>query len=74
MKRIFLGLALGIILSIQGALAQSATNFSVPPDSEIRKILLDRIDAFHQGVGIVVGVIDPNGRRIVTYGSLNKGD
>jgi serine-type D-Ala-D-Ala carboxypeptidase/endopeptidase len=45
-----------------------------PPDSEIRKILADRIDRDHQGVGIVVGIIEPKGRRIVSYGSLAKDD
>ena len=74
MKRVLLGLALGIMLPIQGAGAQSAANSPIPPDSEIRKILVERIDAFHQGVGIVVGVIDPQGRRVVAYGSLNQGD
>ena len=48
--------------------------FPVLSDSEIRKILVERIDAFHMGVGIVVGVIDPQGRRVVAYGSLNQGD
>ena len=43
-------------------------------DSDIRKILVERIDTFHQGVGIVVGLIDPKGRRIIAYGSLHKGD
>jgi hypothetical protein len=47
----------------------------VPPDSEIRQILIDRIDKEWQSVGIVVGVIEPaayfsatssrNWRRIV---------
>jgi CubicO group peptidase (beta-lactamase class C family) len=46
----------------------------IPSDTEIRKILVERIDAQHQGVGIVVGVIEPAGRRIVSYGSLDKGD
>jgi len=54
--------------------AQSPPNSPVPPDSEIRKILVERIDTFHQGVGIVVGVIEPQGRRVVAYGSLNQGD
>ena len=31
------------------------------------------MDAYHQGVGIVVGVIEPQGRRFVSYGSLQKG-
>jgi CubicO group peptidase (beta-lactamase class C family) len=45
-----------------------------PTDSEIRKILAERIDTAHQSVGIVVGVVEPQGRRIVAYGSLDKGD
>jgi serine-type D-Ala-D-Ala carboxypeptidase/endopeptidase len=43
-------------------------------DAEIRKILVDRIDRDKQGVGIVVGVIEPAGRRVVAYGALDKGD
>jgi len=46
----------------------------VPPDAEIRKILAQRIDEYRQSVGIVVGVIDSKGRRIVSYGALEKGD
>ncbi|MGA3205790.1 MAG: serine hydrolase [Bryobacteraceae bacterium] len=46
----------------------------VPSDEEIRKILADRIDRDHQGVGIVVGVIEPKGRRIVSVGKLDSGD
>jgi serine-type D-Ala-D-Ala carboxypeptidase/endopeptidase len=62
--------ALASILSLSCVFAQS----SAPPDSEIRKILADRIERDHQGVGIVVGVIEPNGRRIVSWGSLAKDD
>jgi serine-type D-Ala-D-Ala carboxypeptidase/endopeptidase len=46
----------------------------IPTDSEIRQILVDRIDKERQSVGIVVGVIEPAGRRVVAYGSLDKGD
>jgi CubicO group peptidase (beta-lactamase class C family) len=49
-------------------------NSQTPSDSEIRKILVERIDKDRQSVGIVVGVIEPTGRRIVGYGSLAKGD
>lgn len=45
-----------------------------PSDSDIRQILINRIDKEKQSVGIVVGVIDAKGRRIVSYGSLEKGD
>jgi serine-type D-Ala-D-Ala carboxypeptidase/endopeptidase len=46
----------------------------VAPDSEIRQILVDRIDRDKQSMGIVVGVIEPAGRRVVAYGALDKGD
>src|ERR1700693_2987919 len=41
---------------------------------EIREILGRRVDQQKQAVGIVVGVIEPNGRRVVVYGNLAKGD
>ena len=56
------------------AAAQSVSSSPVPSNAEIRKILVERIDTFHQGVGIVVGVIDAHGRRVVAYGSFEKGD
>jgi CubicO group peptidase (beta-lactamase class C family)/glucose/arabinose dehydrogenase len=46
----------------------------VPPDADIRSILIKRIDADKQSLGIVVGIVEPTGRRLVTYGSLAKGD
>jgi serine-type D-Ala-D-Ala carboxypeptidase/endopeptidase len=45
---------------------------AVVPDADIRAILADRIDKQHQSVGIVVGVIDPAGRRVVAYGKTAK--
>ncbi len=47
---------------------------AVPSDDEIREILVKRIDQQKQAVGIVVGVIEPNGRRIVACGNLAKGE
>jgi len=46
----------------------------VPSTDEIREILVRRIDEQKQAVGIVVGVIEPNGRRVVAYGNLANGD
>src|SRR5579863_7457064 len=66
--RRFTLLAAAAVLSCAAALAQ------VPSDAEIRKILADRVGAENAGVGIVVGVIDANGRRVVAYGSLAKND
>ena len=42
------------------------SNWMVPSNEVIRAMLAERMQ--HNGVGIVVGVIDANGRRIVTYG------
>ena len=56
------------------ALAQPSPDSVFPPDSDVRKLLVQRIDEYRQSVGIVAGVIEPNGRRIVAYGALDKGD
>jgi len=47
---------------------------AVPPDDEIRKILAERVGENEKAVGIVVGVIDPQGRRIISYGHRSDGD
>lgn len=47
---------------------------TVPGTDEIREILVRRVDHQKQAVGIVVGIIEPSGRRVVAYGRLAKGD
>lgn len=67
--------ALSLTLAFAGpAPAAEGAGWKVPSDAEIRQILVDRIDVRHQGVGIVVGVIDAHGRRFISYGALNQGD
>lgn len=66
--------AVGLILLRAAAFAQAPADSPVPPDAEIRKILADRVGRENLGIGIVVGVIEPKGRRIVAYGSLAKDD
>jgi D-alanyl-D-alanine-carboxypeptidase/D-alanyl-D-alanine-endopeptidase len=63
-----------VALPIRFAPAQSVPASSLPSDAEIRQMLVDRIDVQHQSVGIVVGVIGPDGRRVISYGHLDKGD
>jgi len=41
---------------------------------QIREILVRRVDQQKQATGIVVGVIEPSGRRLVTRGHLAKSD
>ena len=43
---------------------------SIPGDDEIRQILVNRIDEQKRSVGIVVGVVEPGGRRVVAHGQL----
>jgi len=46
----------------------------VPSTDEIREILIRRVDRQKQTVGIVAGVIDPDGRRVVAHGTLANAD
>ena len=49
-------------------------SLTVPGTDEIREILVKRVDQQKQAVGIVVGVVEPNGRRVGAYGNLARGD
>ena len=42
----------------------------IPDDSEIRRILTERIDKESRGVGIVVGVLESGARRVIAHGRL----
>lgn len=63
-----------LVLYAAGAKAQTSPITAAPTDAEIRSILVDRIDVQKQSVGIVIGVIQPHARHVITYGSLEKGD
>lgn len=67
-------LVLAVVMLFAFADGQSAPKPAVPSDADVRQILVDRIDLQHQSVGIVVGVIGPEGRRVIAYGHLEKGD
>src|SRR6185369_7618589 len=41
-------------------------------DNEVKSILQDRIDRAKRGVGIVVGLVDEKGTRVITYGKANQ--
>jgi serine-type D-Ala-D-Ala carboxypeptidase/endopeptidase len=49
-------------------------SLTVPGDDETREILAKRVDQQKQTVGIVVGVIEPAGHRVVSCGNLAHGD
>jgi len=56
------------------ALGQSVVKSPVPSDEEIHRILTERVGNRDDRVGIVIGVIEPAGRRVVAHGSLDKND
>lgn len=73
MRWLSLGLACWVA-SVAQAAPGAAAGTAAPSDAEIRRILVERIDVEKQDVGIVIGIIDPHGRRVVSYGSFDKGD
>lgn len=59
-------LALFLLLPCsQYAMAQESLS-----DEDIKGILQERIDTLQRGVGIVVGIVDADGRRIIGHGDL----
>src|SRR5882724_7515984 len=70
------GMVFGLWMSLAPAssFAQAPVDTQIPPDTEIRKILKDQLGAEDLGIGIVVGVIDAKGRRIIAYGNPAKDD
>ena len=73
MKSVSLSVAGALLLATvaHGTFAQTPAR--MPDDAQIRTLLVDRIDVQRQGIGMVVGVIDAQGKRIVSYGSAAAG-
>src|SRR5688572_29447278 len=70
--KITAALALPVVLLNHIIGAESSSG--VPTNAEIREILGERIDKYRQSVGIVVGGVEPRGRRVVAHGKLASGD
>ena len=65
-------IALSMVANATTSIAESRKVF--PSDDEIRKILVERVGANENEIGIIVGVIEPRGRRFISFGHRNKGD
>jgi D-alanyl-D-alanine-carboxypeptidase/D-alanyl-D-alanine-endopeptidase len=63
-------ICLMLLLGITGSIAHAQS----PDDAAIHRILEERIDARKQSVGIVVGIVTPQGRRVVQHGRFAPGD
>lgn len=56
---------LGLIF-VTPAFTQETRPWQAPSTEEIKPLLVDRMQ--HNGVGVVVGIVDANGRRVITHG------
>jgi serine-type D-Ala-D-Ala carboxypeptidase/endopeptidase len=54
--------------------AQSSVATVLPRDGEIHKMLAERVGVQDNAVGIVVCLLEPQSRRIISYGHRNAGD
>ncbi len=58
----------------QAAQAPPAAALSLPSDAQIAAILNTRVETEQRAVGLVVGVIDAKGRRVIVAGKRDAGD
>jgi serine-type D-Ala-D-Ala carboxypeptidase/endopeptidase len=72
------GILAGSMTTLAGAQGRQNADAIIPPsDADIRMLLAERVDTLagqEDGVGIVVGIVGPQGRRLISYGHLSQGD
>ena len=68
----FIAMAMAILASATASVA--GIHSVLPSDDEIRKILVERVGANENDVGIILGIIEPHGKRIISFGHRNAGD
>jgi CubicO group peptidase (beta-lactamase class C family) len=51
-----------------------ASALSPISDAQVHRMLVSRVDSQLQGTGIVVGIIDANGKRVLAYGTMGLVD
>jgi CubicO group peptidase (beta-lactamase class C family) len=47
---------------------------ALPTDAEIQSLITTRVDIEHRNLGIVVGIVTPGGRRVVSHGRASLHD
>jgi CubicO group peptidase (beta-lactamase class C family) len=62
-------IAVTVVAAVAIVFSASVGSAGVLPDSEIRRILNDRVGG-EKGVGVVVGIVDPRGQRIISTGGF----
>jgi CubicO group peptidase (beta-lactamase class C family) len=71
MNRVVFAVAVLYALVVPSTRAQEVP---IPDDAAIRAILTERIDSERRNVGIVVGVVEPSGERIIAHGTFSTND
>ncbi len=69
-RRSFTGSALSVFAFLVFPVipGTAAAGNALPPDAKIRELLKTRVDVQKKATGIVVGIVEPQGRRIIAYG------
>ena len=62
------------VMKVAALLVPAAALAQIPPDAEIRALLTNRLWSDTLGIGLVVGVVDSSGARVVAFGQPTKGD
>ena len=72
---ILAGFLVGSLFHPESTLAQSAkADAALPSDLEIQRLIATRVDAERRNLGIVVGIVTPSGRRMVSHGRTSLTD
>jgi serine-type D-Ala-D-Ala carboxypeptidase/endopeptidase len=70
-------LAVSMPAFVRALATLTAASAVLPLETDIHMLIADRVKALAgpgDGIGIVVGIIEPRGRKIVSYGHFNQGD
>jgi CubicO group peptidase (beta-lactamase class C family) len=67
-----------LVIPLAGAQAtQSPDAIALPSNRVIRKLVAERVNSLagqEDGIGIIIGVVGPQGRRVISYGHLGQED
>lgn len=67
-RHMMFGLAAGLLAPKAFSQQVAEAPWSIPDNDAIRALLRDRVDRQRRSLGVVVGVIEPSGRRFIAYG------
>lgn len=81
MFRLFTAVSLAAALCLASAAGTASARaptavrpWTIPSDARIHAILVDMVDRRHVAPGMVIGIIGPQGRRIIAYGRRDAND